>query len=113
MDFSLARFNHQVWKMRLRSFLDGYEQLDIAEAVSHRDCDLGKWLYAEGLNMYKHVSEIHMLEKTHAELHKVVKQVIQLKNAGEDAQAQDEFKRVSSISEEVISLLKSIEQQVK
>jgi methyl-accepting chemotaxis protein len=40
------------WKAKLRHFLDGSEALTSAHAVSHKQCDLGQWLYSDGLKIY-------------------------------------------------------------
>ncbi len=82
MDFALARFSHQVWKIRLKSFVDGHEEMDQSEAVSHKECDLGKWLYSTGLEQFGDMAEMSQLEQTHASLHKTVSHIIRLKNSG-------------------------------
>ncbi len=43
IDFVSARIKHLNWKVRLRLFLDGIETMTQEQAVSHKDCDLGKW----------------------------------------------------------------------
>jgi len=34
--------------LKLRNFLDGGENLPTEKLASHRDCQLGKWLYSDG-----------------------------------------------------------------
>ncbi len=108
-DFSSARFKHLNWKFRLRSFLDGKETITKEQAVSHKDCDLGKWLYSEGLEKYKQFEEMHKLEKVHEELHAVIKKVVELKDKHDAAGAEAEYKKVEGISSTIIGYLDSLE----
>ncbi len=77
-DFTQARFKHLNWKFRLRAFLDGKETITKEQAVSHHDCDLGKWLYSTGIEKYKQYSEMHELEKIHELLHLQIKKIAYL-----------------------------------
>jgi methyl-accepting chemotaxis protein len=106
LEFSMAKLAHQQWKFRLRQFLDDQETMSSSEAVSHRDCDFGKWLYAEGLNQYgSTIPDINRLEKVHADMHQAVRQVVELKNAGNKGQAEEMYHRVVDLSKQVIDLL--------
>ena len=110
-DFSSARFKHLNWKFRLRSFLDGKESITKEQAVSHKDCDLGKWLYSEGLEKYKQFDEMHQLEKVHENLHAVIKKVVDLKGKHDAAGAEAEYKKVEGLSATIIGYLDSLEQK--
>jgi len=110
LDFALARSKHLDWKTKLKSFLDGRQTLTEAQAISHKDCELGKWLYSEGLKKYGHLAAMRELEQTHVELHAIVRKVVQKKNAGDAAAAQLEFSRLGAVSDDIIKLLKDVEQ---
>ncbi len=112
-DFSIARTKHLAWKSKLRGFLDGKETLTDAQAVSHLECDLGKWLYAEGIKKYGTILEMKTLEKEHIKLHAAVKRIIDLKTAGSTAAAQEELGVLDRISRQVVELLTAVEQKVK
>lgn len=109
LDFSMAKLKHQSWKLKLRDFLDGKPGLTSAQATSHRDCDLGKWLYSDGLAKYGQVPEIKTLEKVHETLHKTVKSIMDLKTAGKVADAEREFQKIDGISKQIVDLLSAIE----
>jgi methyl-accepting chemotaxis protein len=111
LDFALARSKHLNWKTKLRSFLDGGHALTETQALSHKDCELGKWLYSEGLGRYGHLTGMQELEQVHVELHAIVKKVVQLKNAGNATGAQQELIRLGPVSNKIIALLKDIEQR--
>ncbi len=112
LDFSLAKLHHQLWKMKLRLFLDDLEKVTVAEAVSHRDCNLGKWIYSTGLERYSTEAEMHTLEKVHADFHAEVKQVVELKTQGKGAEAEAEYQKVVPLSTQVIDLLEALNQKI-
>lgn len=112
VDFEAVRAKHLLWKVRLRRFLDGEEALTEAQVVSHRDCDLGKWLYGEGLAAFGSLPEMIQLERIHAELHSTVRQVVQLERAGNRAAAEQMLTQVEMISSQIIALLNIIEHRV-
>jgi methyl-accepting chemotaxis protein len=112
-DFAVARVMHVAWKSSLRSFLDGKESMSPEQAVSHRDCDLGKWLYSDGMSEYGSFPEMQELEKVHIDLHAIVKRVIQLKQSGDKATAEQELAKLESVSQKIFSLLVAIEQKTK
>jgi methyl-accepting chemotaxis protein len=112
-DFAVARVMHIAWKSALRSFLDGKESMTDDQAVSHKDCDLGKWLYSDGKAEYGNMPEMQELEKVHVELHSIVKRVVQLKNSGDASAAEKELAKIEPVSQKIFSLLVTIEQKIK
>ena len=113
LDFSSARTKHAAWKSKLRDFLDGKGTLTVAQATSHKDCDLGKWLYSEGLAKFSKHPEMKALEKEHETLHHVIKAVMEHKHAGRKAEAEAEFAKVAGLSKRIIDLLTAVETKVE
>ncbi|MBF0152177.1 MAG: CZB domain-containing protein [Magnetococcales bacterium] len=111
-DFGYAIVKHRAWKQKMRDFLDGKEKLTLGQMVSHKECDLGKWLYSEGLKKYGHFPEMVEMEKIHAELHTVIKEIVRLKEAGEPLAAEKEYTKVEPISEQVVCYLLAIDAKV-
>jgi len=112
LDFGRVKMAHRSWRLKLRSFLDGRENIDPAGLASHRGCELGKWIYASGMTAYGHLQEMADLEKKHKDMHARVKQVVELKHAGKASEAEQEFFRVCEAGEEVIALITRVEAQV-
>jgi methyl-accepting chemotaxis protein len=81
------------------------------EAVSHHDCDLGKWLYGQGLARFGDLPEMQKLEKIHAEMHTLIKQVVRAQNSGDTRKAESAFARVERYSDEIVTLLEQLEKQ--
>ncbi len=112
LDFSLAKSKHLAWKVRLRGCLDGSEALSLDQAVSHRDCDLGKWLYSSGLAEHSHLPAMKELEKLHTEMHGNVQSCITHKNQNNEQAATQDYNAVASLSDKIVGLLSEIEQSV-
>ncbi len=112
IDFSMARTKHLGWKSRLRNYLRGGNGngLDKTQATSPRQCDLGRWLYKEGLPQYRGNPDMKRLEKVHAEMHAAVGKVIRAKDADDMDLAKTELGKVSELSGQVVELLTRIEQ---
>jgi len=112
LDFAGVKMAHRSWRLKLRSFLDGRENLAADKLSSHRDCALGKWLYGEGSAAYDHFPGFQELEEKHKHMHGMVKEVVELKHAGNVAQAEQQFSVVCQTAEEVVALLSKLETQV-
>jgi len=112
LDFFGARTAHLAWRQKIRDFLDGRKSLTQAEAVSHRDCVLGKWLYSSGMSNYGHIEEMQTMEQRHERLHAVIREIIDLKEAGRDASAEKMYTEIESLSGEIVGLLQMVEARV-
>ncbi|MCP5422000.1 MAG: PAS domain-containing protein [Chromatiaceae bacterium] len=112
-DFFGARTAHLAWRQRIRDFLDGRKSLTHEEAVSHRDCALGKWLYSEGIRKYGEMEGMQKLEKEHEKLHALIRNIIQFKEEGRTDKAERGYVEVEDLSAEIVGLLKSLERQVE
>jgi hypothetical protein len=74
LDFAAVKAAHRTWRLKLRGFLDGRENLAAGKLSSHRECDLGKWIYGNGGGTYQHLAEFQRLEERHKEMHALVQQ---------------------------------------
>lgn len=109
LDFTQAKLKHTAWKLRIRDFLDGKPGLTAAQASSHKDCDLGKWLYSEGLKNWGSLPDMKALEKEHETLHRTIKTIIDLKVAGKVKQAEAEFLKIDPLSTKIVDLLTKVQ----
>jgi ABC-type transporter Mla subunit MlaD len=112
VDFARVKMAHRSWRLKLRGFLDGREDLDPKKLASHKDCELGKWIYSEGQRKYSHLHDLDTLEKTHQAMHAMVRQVVELKHAGKVKEAEQGFTNVANAAEEVVVLLENVERAV-
>ena len=113
LDLSRAKTAHLAWKSRLRAFLSGQAMLTEAQAVSHKECDFGKWYYSTGLQQYGQLPELARLEKPHAELHRLIKEIVKLKHAGREREAEATYTKVEPLSKEIVGLIDALEEKVR
>ncbi|GAB4490857.1 MAG: hypothetical protein OHK0045_15920 [Raineya sp.] len=104
-DFLKAKSVHLNWRVRILGFLNGEHTLTKEQVVSHEHCDLGKWIYSEGLKKYGHLSEMIELERTHKLLHTAMEQVVHLKENNQIKEARNAYENMREISENVIEML--------
>ncbi len=110
--FKTFKIKHRAWKTRLKDFLEGKGGLTAEQAISHKDCSLGKWMYSEGLKHYSTIPEMGILEKVHINLHETVKNIVLLKNKDKTAEADAEYLKIGPISDEIVDLLSVIDKKV-
>ena len=118
IDFGLALSEHLIWGLKLRSFLDGSkfygrETFTNSAAISHQDCEIGKWIYSQGLKELGSLDDMQELEKTHKELHCTVNRVLELKNIGNSLAAEREYKNLGPLSARVHLLLTNLALEIK
>ena len=111
LDLSNAKAAHLNWVTRLRRFLDGGETLTREQAVSHHHCDFGKWYYGKGLKQYGHLAPLREVEKPHEDLHRLIRDIIEAKEAGNLAAAEAGYQKVSNLSGQIVSLLEAAERE--
>ncbi len=112
LDFSAAKSAHLAWKVRLRDFLDGKRSLSHKEAVSHHDCVLGKWYYDEGLSRYGEIADMRAIETPHTEMHRLIKEIISLKETGNHREAETHYKKIEPLSQNIVELLNNVEAKI-
>ncbi|MBF0249550.1 MAG: CZB domain-containing protein [Alphaproteobacteria bacterium] len=108
-DISRARLVHLKWLMQLEEALRHGKSPALA---SHTSCELGQWLYDEGLAKYKKYPEISFLEKRHQRFHETTELLVRLfqdRNFVEAEVALDELKRES---QDLIFMLTMLEYRI-
>lgn len=111
LDFNTAKAAHLAWRVRLYAYLNGHSTLTSDEAVSHRDCMLGKWYYDTGLKHLGHIPEFKALEAPHQRLHELIHDIIEQKAAGNQAQASALLSQLEPLSREIVQLLDTVQQK--
>ena len=83
MDFKSTISCHVAWKIKLSRYLakpDG--SLKSAEVSSDRNCELGQWIYGEGLK-FASMPEFARLKNEHVHFHQSAASVISRADRGE------------------------------
>ena len=111
-DFTDIRLKHIAWRVRLNDFLEGKPSMTAEEATSHQTCDVGKWLYSEGIKKYGTMPEMQELEKIHVSLHETVRNIISLKQVANIYAEKEELEKLDKILRKIMFLLVEIEQKL-
>ncbi|MGM0593074.1 MAG: methyl-accepting chemotaxis protein [Pseudomonadota bacterium] len=112
IDLERAKAAHLAWKVKLRGFLDGRAALSKEQAVSDHDCAFGKWYFGPGLEKFGHMPEMEQVRGPHAEMHGLIKKIIELKSQGRTEEAEREYEKVGPLSEQIVGLIERIKQQI-
>ncbi|MDC5703212.1 methyl-accepting chemotaxis protein [Vibrio europaeus] len=113
IDFTDIKNAHLAWKTKVRSYLNGdHEALDKKVACGHHFCALGKWYYGEGKSLYGSEATFKALEPPHAQLHGVIKGVLELIDQGQHEDANRVFKQIEPISKEVVRKISDLERAI-
>ncbi|MEI6705432.1 MAG: CZB domain-containing protein [Deltaproteobacteria bacterium] len=112
IDITVARITHVEWVHQLEMILR--EGSTTVTLPSYRDCELGAWLYSEGLHTYKEIPEIIQLETSHKVFHIAADNVVAWHNGSKYdskkiAQAETDFRDAQRTSKEIIYILTMLE----
>ena len=105
------REKHLQWITRLQEMLEGKKTIPIEEAVSPRECALGKWLYGRGLAEYGDRTEMKLLEEAHRHFHESVRSIVIAKVNGFDERARDGFGQIQPLTRSIVEILTLVEQK--
>ena len=111
-DFPAMRLMHLSWKQRLKDFLNGKEIATIVH-FSHEECELGAWIYSDGMSKYGKMPEMQELEKIHKEMHLVAQRIIKMNRSGSVPDLEQEITKIENLSQKLYSLLITMEDRFK
>ena len=109
LDFASAISAHKAWKSRIDDFLSGKEEMHPEDVSSHRDCELGRWLYGSGLTTYGDLDEMQSLERDHQELHSQIKTVVQAHHSGNKSAVEAAYDELVRLSGNVVADLQELQ----
>jgi hypothetical protein len=115
IDITVARITHVQWVHQLEMILR--ENSSTVTLPSYSNCELGAWLYSEGLLAYKEIPEITQLEKSHKIFHIAADNVIAWHNGSKynsqkTAQAETDFRDALTTSKEIVYILTLLEYKI-
>jgi uncharacterized phage infection (PIP) family protein YhgE len=111
MDLSSYKAGHLAWKPRLRNFLDNKYDVPENQLMDHTECELGKWLQAEGMQRCAHFQGLDEMNQVHADMHLKIREVVESKHAGDQEAAEAAYLQLQDEADELGGLLDSLEMQ--
>lgn len=104
-----ARKKHEQWySLFMNSLMEhGNGQIDEALAITHDDCEFGKWLNETGLKQHGSLLEMHELARVHRDLHLHVCNIVG--RQGMHLKSRLEFGRLEQSKDQLTDLLDKLE----
>lgn len=111
-DFESALVKHFSFKARLRSFLYGNDSAQ-APLRDPDQCSLGQWIASRQTGAYARIPEMRDLDREHRLIHKQANALMDLRLAGQQAEALAGFQEVQQQADQVVKLLRTIEDKLR
>ena len=112
LDFQIAKAKHLQFKSRLRAILYDEDSENEVPVASEFECPVGKWIYGHALAKYGSISELHELERVHADIHRSARELIRLYKEGNVQEARRGLTQVDAIAEQLISLFDVLQTKI-
>jgi len=112
IDLAIENENHLRLKNSLHSFLFEGKK-DESLACRHYDCTLGKWLYTTGIFQYRHIPEVHSLERAHTELHTKLTDLATEKEKKDHEKCLEIYREIEKVSLRLSMLLQQLREAMK
>jgi methyl-accepting chemotaxis protein len=107
-NYDLIVLMHRNWLVQLRAFLDDRKKGLKATAEDYKRCDLGKWIYGNGLCFDK-TTAYRELEEEHKRFHDSAGAIIQAKLEKNTALAEEGYQKLMDGYHTVVSLLGTLQ----
>ena len=95
----------------MRNFLDNKYDVAESQLMDHTECELGKWLQAEGMARCAHYQGLDDMNRVHADMHLQIRTVVESKHAGNKEAAEAAYLQLQDEADELGSLLDALEIQ--
>ena len=100
-----AIIGHRLWVLRTRALIDGQLQFTVEEAGSHTTCALGKAYYSEAWQSMRNLAPMVALEDPHIQLHKLLREIVELKQKGSMVELQYRYEDLKNASRKIVGYL--------
>ena len=104
MNLESIKLSHDNWFARIKYYLDGHLTSKHDIVVSHSECELGKWFYEEGKEIFGNIRAVKYLEINHEKLHKIEENIWEANNNGNFDLANILYSDMLTVSKRIISI---------
>jgi methyl-accepting chemotaxis protein len=109
-NYDLIVAKHRGWIKNLRDYLDGQNINLKAGDHDHENCALGKWIYGEG-KKFSESDNYKKLESIHHAFHSHAKAIIELKDAGNIAEAEQKYMALMEYYHQIVGFLDMLKEK--
>lgn len=110
--FESAKIKHIVFKSKVKSYLYG-SNTPLEPILNYRQCSFGQWIYEVGLTQFKHMPEMHQLEKVHRGIHEHAIHLVTLKQKDNIESAIAGLPELEFLAANIVQLLEQIQEKAK
>jgi hypothetical protein len=111
-EFESALIKHLHFKSKLRSFLYGNGLVE-GPLRDPEQCGFGLWIASRVRKDYAHLPEARRLDEEHVRIHQEANRLMDLHQAGQLEEAIAGFPAVQRIADEMVTLLRTIEEKLR
>ena len=104
MNLETIKFSHDNWFAKIAYYLDGHLTPKHEIVVLHSECELGKWFYKEGKEIFGNIRAVKYLEINHEKLHKISENIWEANNNGNFDLANTLYSDMLTVSKRIISI---------
>ncbi len=112
-NFTRIRMAHRLWRAKMRAHIYGFDVgVDPSAVTNPKGCELGKWIYAEGQQMFSQDPDFQSLEKVHAEMHHFLGEILKMIEVDDMELATQSLGKLEELSNSVIAQINKIEDKI-
>ncbi|MDD5286475.1 MAG: methyl-accepting chemotaxis protein [Desulfuromonadaceae bacterium] len=104
----IAKSDHVQFVNRIERCVDGKEEIASSALPDHHSCRFGKWYFSDGSKLCADSYSFKAIDDPHERIHRIAKEVVDLRNRGEIEQAERKLEEVEQISSEIVELLEKV-----
>ncbi|MEW5743897.1 MAG: methyl-accepting chemotaxis protein [Nitrospirota bacterium] len=111
MIIDLAKTDHRVFVGKIAACLKGDVSLDPATLADHCSCRFGKWYDGDGKQLCGNLTSYRTVAGPHERIHRLAREAITAHNAGDAKKAEQIYKEMDTLSEQIGRLLDDIKRE--
>ena len=108
-----AKSDHVLFVNRIERCLEGKENIQPDALSDHTSCRFGKWYFSAGKELCSRAPSFQTINAPHERIHRLAKQAVALRNAGDLAQAEQVMQEIEDISGEIVQLLDNVKNECR
>ncbi|NVK20493.1 MAG: hypothetical protein HWE30_17500 [Methylocystaceae bacterium] len=111
----IAIIAHQLWVLKIRALMDGYQSFSGSEIADHKSCKLGLAYYSEGWEQIRQLPELSGMEAAHIELHQLLHDIsdfLALNDSNSHRQIMQKYDKLKGASSLIVEALKKARARV-
>ncbi|MBF0417131.1 MAG: CZB domain-containing protein [Magnetococcales bacterium] len=93
------------WLGKLEHVLRGRSALKPEQVASGRECDFGKWYYADGVQRFGTLDIFNQVGDVHLQVHDVARETVRLASIGDTQAAETKMAEFNTIKDRLFDLL--------